>query len=1023
VEPQTFTLPFAQGIDESAAPELVEPGKLLSVRNMYIENNGALRKRGGFASHTTSVTTVARLARWKDSVVRIDTDGAVYTYGSNGWTSRGYAAPFTATREPIIEFAYPCRDGDMAQNDTYRFYAWISREQLFFCVQDIGTGAIVSGPTLVKAATGLKISRIILVGSSGYGVVTAFEPAGAFNPIIHMYRFNASTFALDSVVTVSLASSTNPAYDIAPLNGSDTRWLLAYQENITATASMRDITSSLSSMGTDNRSVDSSASAIAIAGDLALNRVVMARQKDAAAVGTVGVSWTQAVDALTPVNATTCTSSGSTRDAITHIGIALVSSTKFVIAFNFEGVAGTPHYFCYAVIDPTGPTVYGGDYATKFCAAYSKPFVRNSKCYIALMVDNGTRTLEVCELDRARTSNIPHPPWPCATIAPRFSVLISNPVSGSSDVISRNELSLAAEASAHNSSFNSLTYADFAGVVAASGAQDFPQITHVKLDTTHKGLWQTATQGEVAYIGGGLPCVFDGQSVTEIGFVYSPGISSFATAVGSGGSVAAGTYNYCQNYEWVTANGDVCRSAPSRTQTVVVGAGSNSLTLSCQVMRVTRKHTPASITPFAIGLIVYRTSAAGSVFYRLHESAPSADNAFTDGDNLVAGTTDTAADATNAEHRLLYTTGGIVNSVCPPSSLAMWVHKSRLWIVAEDAHTLYFSKTFIEGEQVSFADEFTVPFDDGGDLIAGASLDDKCVVFKKDRTYILTGDGPTDTAHGSDLQGPILISTDVGCIDPRSIVRIPQGLLFQSQQGFYLLTRSLQFTYVGERVKTTTGVTYPTCVASCILEARQLALFSMVASNEATGIILVYDYQNDAWFTWDTTSDAGVDNAPIRAMCADRSGNLYIATPTSIRKMAAGAATSWVDGTLASTYRGTVKTSWFRGPDVGGYARFQRFALVGRLVNVGTDSGVNIGFRSNYTTTLDGSPAVSDAEFSDLYSPYTLVFVPPKQKVEAIQLEIYDASSTSAHEFVSLTVRVIPKRSPFKQVPTSQKAG
>lgn len=56
----------------------------------------------------------------------------------------------------------------------------------------------------------------------------------------------------------------------------------------------------------------------------------------------------------------------------------------------------------------------------------------------------------------------------------------------------------------------------------------------------------------------------------------------------------------------------------------------------------------------------------------------------------------------------------------------------------------------------------------------------------------MQGNGPDATGANSDYGDPTLITSDVGCINDNSVVIMPQGLMFQSAKGIYLLDQSLK---------------------------------------------------------------------------------------------------------------------------------------------------------------------------------------------------------------------------------------
>lgn len=91
---------------------------------------------------------------------------------------------------------------------------------------------------------------------------------------------------------------------------------------------------------------------------------------------------------------------------------------------------------------------------------------------------------------------------------------------------------------------------------------------------------------------------------------------------------------------------------------------------------------------------------------------------------------------------------------------------------------------------------FTVSFPEEDSIIAMEGMDDKLIVFFPSATYAVFGSGPDITGDGPDWSIQKLPS-DIGVLDPRSVVSIPDGILFRGKKGFYLLDRGLNLTHKG----------------------------------------------------------------------------------------------------------------------------------------------------------------------------------------------------------------------------------
>src|SRR6185312_1385722 len=111
--------------------------------------------------------------------------------------------------------------------------------------------------------------------------------------------------------------------------------------------------------------------------------------------------------------------------------------------------------------------------------------------------------------------------------------------------------------------------------------------------------------------------------------------------------------------------------------------------------------------------------------------------------------------------------------------------------------------------------------------------------------------GADNTGGGVSFSQPQLISTDIGCSNPDSVVLTPLGLFFQSPHGVYLLGRNLTTSFIGENTSNT--------LISNITAALPDPLYHQILFL-AGNIIYVYDYTTDAWGQWQVNSSGGVSS-------------------------------------------------------------------------------------------------------------------------------------------------------------------
>ncbi len=476
------------------------------------------------------------------------------------------------------------------------------------------------------------------------------------------------------------------------------------------------------------------------------------------------------------------------------------------------------------------------------------------------------------------------------------------------------------------------------------------------------------------HISGGILLAYDGVSVVEHGFnLYPENIA--ASATGSG-DLSDGTYGVTVTYEWVDGEGQIHRSAPAVPVQVTVTAG-EEISLAVPTLRLTEKANDRA----PVKIVVYRTIANGTqVFYRDLDinNVPSVDyqTVFL-----------TQSDADLRINEILYTTGNILENIAAPASKVIRKHKNRLFLGGlEDGNAVAYSKYQAFGEGIGFSDGLIIRVDPlGGDVTALASLDDKLIIFKKDRMFVQVGDGPLDTGAQNDFTNPQLISGDVGCDNQDSIVITPNGLMFKSDKGIYLLDRGLNTHYIGDRVEdfNTNSVT-----SAAILEDANEARFTT-----SDGPCLVYNYYFDQWSTFTNYSAVSACNALGTYLHLKSDGFVNAEDPTS-----------YLDN--GQKIKMAIETSWLAMGGVQGFTRILRWAFLGKFFtnhiarvklaynyeSVYTET-VLFNTQSGLMTTYYGDSTVYGSETpygGSGSSVWQFRSKPARQKCEAIKFRLED---------------------------------
>lgn len=321
-------------------------------------------------------------------------------------------------------------------------------------------------------------------------------------------------------------------------------------------------------------------------------------------------------------------------------------------------------------------------------------------------------------------------------------------------------------------------------------------------------------------------------------------IDNAATATNAGvtltmiGSMALGQYFYQVLYAWTDNQGNVFRSAPSIAISAIL-AGSNTLVkLNIPTLRLTYKiSNPVKIE-------VYRFSVNQQSYYQTTSIImPVLNDTSIDSIEYV----DTHSDAQIIGNNLIYTTGGVIENTGLPAVNAMALYKSRLFIIsAEDPNLLFYSKQVIESVPVDMSDLFSIfvapttgAQESTGPLKCISAMDDKLVLFKKDAIYYIVGNGPDNTGANNDFSEPVFVTSTIGSLNQNSIVFIPNGLMFQSDKGIWLLGRDLSTVYIGAPVEAFNQYE--------VKSAINIPGTNQVRFTLSNGLTLMYDYFYNRW--------------------------------------------------------------------------------------------------------------------------------------------------------------------------------
>jgi hypothetical protein len=474
----------------------------------------------------------------------------------------------------------------------------------------------------------------------------------------------------------------------------------------------------------------------------------------------------------------------------------------------------------------------------------------------------------------------------------------------------------------------------------------------------------------------GLLNAYDGQSVTEAGFHLFPEAISVGT--GAAGSIAAGTYSYVALYEWIDGQGNRHQSAASPAFKYTA-PGAKQATVTIPTLLLSQKSN--------VNVVVYRTDNNGSTYYRLNDVNNALPNS-----TSVSYVTLTDNSVSNSSNEILaYQGGALLPNNGPPPCTTCSVHQGRLWLdVSDDPYAFRYSQAAISGVGLQFNEtlQFRLPLVSGG-YVASVSMDDKLIVFGKRKIYVIFGQGPSPGGAGSTYSSPIEIPSDVGASDARTPTLIPQGIIFSTTKGWYLLTRALEVRYIGSGVEAYNGSPF---YCGVVHQTNREVRFGGFTGQVGT---LVFDYVREQWSRFDYV---GLD-----AIWSELKGTYVFCDGTNLQQE-----TGVTDNGSVVVVTGV--TAWIKLNTLGGFQRARR-AFIEGAYNGNSTLVLSYGVDYDSALTSLGGQATTNLKTASS-NAWLGRWHLPVQKCSAIRFSIVDtpAASSSGVGFSSMQLEVGVKK-------------
>lgn len=971
IEKQNIAINFGQGLDTKTDPYQVQIGKFLSLENTIFNVGGLLTKRNGYSQLASLPDNTSKyVTPFNGNLVAVDNELNAYSSGSGQWLNKGQCQPILVDTLPTVRNAANQSQADsvVAANGlicTAYTQSDGSNTFYYYVIADSVTGQNVVAPTLIPTISGtvngspkvflLGNLFIILydvhIGSSHhieFFAINTGNPSQTTGPGDLTTTYSPSaTQAFDAVVSNNTlycaynASDIGGAIRVVQLNSA-----LAISSEVVFSGfscTLMSVTSDISGStpviyATFYNSSNSTGYTLAVNQNL----------------GTI-LAPVQVISSGTVLNITSSVLSG-------------VLNFFYEISNNYSYDSAIPSHLIMKNTITEAGVVGSASTFIRSVGLASKSFVMDSVIYMLvayqssfqpscfLVNDNGNIISKLAYSNGGGYLTKGLPPvnvqGETASIAYLFKDFVSS-VNSATDTptVDKNNGAVNNTAGIYSQTgvnlvtftFNTanIVSGDIGGNLNVSGGivwaydgfqpveQGFnvwPDNVEIAGSTSTGHLisqqyyyaaiysW-TDQQGNIFNSAPSIPVGYNLLSPTSItgdeasGSFALVNVSSVTSlqpgqAI-SGGAFPSGTFIVSVD----SATQITLNNKPAATNTGVMFnvTAVSATTVNIPTLRLTYKPN--------VKIQIFRWSMAQQNFFQITSvTAPTLNDPTVDSISF----TDTFVDSAIIGNELLYVTGGVLENIGPPPTNIMTLYKSRLFLVdAEDKNLIWFSKQVIENTPVEMSDLLTIYVaptisaqGSTGPITALSSMDDKLIIFKKDAIYYLTGQGPDNTGANNDFSDPIFITSTVGCANEQSIVFMPNGIMFQSDKGIYLLGRDLNTTYIGAPVQQfNTG----SVNSANSIPATNQVRFTLSGASVST---LVYDYYYQQWSTF--TGVSAISSTLFNGL------HTYINASGQVFQESPG---TYIDSSNPVTIQFT--TGWINPAGLQGYIRSFFFYLLG----------------------------------------------------------------------------------------------
>jgi len=920
LRPAEVHVGFRGGVSTRADSKTVPPTQLLVLENGIFSRETSIRKRNGYESlasvidGSASVLTGAIRTATRDNELIAFTSNRAYSRqtGADQWSDTGAVYSVVGNDRPLVKTGTQQLMPDHATLGDVTVAAWEdSAGGVWWSVVDAVSGRIYRAATQASAtgiaprcvACGTNLHVYYAIAASNRIMVLVVNPA-------------APSAAVTPAILTDDLDGASPTYDAAPTGRTGTPSLIAWSENGSTNIRIGYVDQSgvLGSPALGHPSVLTFAAV-----RLATTPVACAfLDVDGGNGDTIVLSWVNATSdgkvatftggSVSGAVAITATTSATAYASTSVQRIALAAhASGLSVAFEEAAVAASNRFVVASAA--TLALTFSAAVTIRSVGLASRAFAVGTDVF-AVFVHDTTYFNTYVALRLSDAIAVGRHAPAAAAGAPTRKHLSSAHVDGDSVSISlpfRERL-----VSENNDKFRE------------TGIRLFT------LDFDSEDSHQYAQLGRGLYLAGACPQHYDGRQWTEQGFHFGPELIVTVSA-GGGSMTSAVTYLYRAWYERTDFQGEVHRGPVSIGTLVTMGGADTQVTLTLPTLRITQ----GTNTRVCVARSLASDTGDTAELFRVTSLDPTTAgtaNGYVANDATVDTVSfiDRMSDATLRTQEPLYTNGGLLSN--DPSALGAVVFRgqSRLFFTdPSNGLNLRYSQPLDDGYGVEIPPDLVLSVDPfGGDITAGAFQDGRGVIWKAGSIFLFQGDGPApngDTSTGG-FSTPQLITSDVGCTDPSSIVLTPNGHMFKSAKGIYLLARDGSVSYVGAPVEAYNAQTVRR--ATVMPDRTQIVFLT------DSGLSLLFDHYHTQWSTF--TNHEGLDAAVVNGRYH------YLRTDGRVFRETPGV---YLDDNARIRLR--LETAWIHMlPQLQGFQRFWHLHLLGTWVS---PHQLGIQYQTDYT--------------------------------------------------------------------------